>query len=549
MKNLLMSRKKSFAKYIFACFLFIITDLAQAFMLAMIFNAIEVATMTYFYKTIAVCVGFILFSSGLFLTSRMLRIAFMRDVLLDVRVQAFDRVLDMSEKQYNRKSREVYLSNLTNDINTFENTFFITLLNFILRCGSFIAIITVLYIINWQIGLVITGVAFIMLGISRLYEKKTVRLQEEKSTENERFTVAVANTFNGLEILKLNNIEKKFLEKARAQVSTLEKKKAHYSFFTILQNRTNDAVGSFVMIGLLIFLMSSTGMTIGYGRLALIIQLASQAIFPLMQVFPFFNVLKSSDAIYRKITKKEESVDEVSTHPNEYIFHNKIAVDGLSFAYESKQVFRHVDFTIEKGKKYLLRGPSGAGKTTLIKLLSMAYDDYDGKIEVDGVDYKTIKTASLNKEVSYIYQDVFLFEASLYDNITLFKPIPKEKVEKVIELSGLSEFTKSLEDGLDTQIMENGKNLSGGERQRISIARALAKNADLLFIDEATASLNEELGRAIEETILDLKATVVAISHRYYEGISENYDYVLELIDGYITQYPAREYFQGVNAA
>ncbi|HPF43024.1 MAG TPA: ATP-binding cassette domain-containing protein, partial [Bacillota bacterium] len=169
--------------------------------------------------------------------------------------------------------------------------------------------------------------------------------------------------------------------------------------------------------------------------------------------------------------------------------------------------------------------------------------------EVDGVDYKTIKTASLNKEVSYIYQDVFLFEASLYDNITLFKPIPKEKVEKVIELSGLSEFTKSLEDGLDTQIMENGKNLSGGERQRISIARALAKNADLLFIDEATASLNEELGRAIEETILDLKATVVAISHRYYEGISENYDYVLELIDGYITQYPAREYFQGVNAA
>lgn len=115
--------------------------------------------------------------------------------------------------------------------------------------------------------------------------------------------------------------------------------------------------------------------------------------------------------------------------------------------------------------------------------------------------------------------------------------------------AGLSDFLAAQEQGLDTPIPENGKNLSGGERQRIAIARALCRKVSLLFVDEATSSLNEELGRAVESEILGLDGTVVAISHRYYEGVTERYDYVLELKDGYLNQYPAKDYFQGVKAA
>ena len=100
------------------------------------------------------------------------------------------------------------------------------------------------------------------------------------------------------------------------------------------------------------------------------------------------------------------------------------------------------------------------------------------------------------------------------------------------------------ENGIYEMLEENGKNLSGGERQRISIARAIIKNSKLLFVDEATSSLDEDLGRKIEETILSLNSMVVAISHRYYEGISEKYDYVLEIKNGQINQYPANEYFK-----
>lgn len=545
MKELLTEKKSHFVQYIFACFFFIVSDVLQAFIFARIFQTIEVGTPEFFNDTVWLSVGYIFLSAALFLSSRLLRIAFMRDVLLSVRLRAFDKILHMSLKKFNQKSRDVYISNLTNDINTFENTFFISLLNFILRCGSYVTLLTILMFINWHVGLIIFIVSLIVLGISKLYEDRTVRLQKEKSDENEKFTVNIANTFNGLEILKLNNIEQMFLKRSKNQIATLEKKKMKFNFFTALQSHTNEAIGSIVMFGLLIYLMYSPNQAISMGSLVLIIQLASSAVFPLVQMLPLLNVLKSATAIYHKITHEENGGTEVNGRPNQYHFQKQITVRGLSFAYDQKQVFKTIEFTIEKGKKYLLTGPSGSGKTTLIKLLSMAYDDYDGEITVDGVDLKTIQTKSFNENVSFIYQDVFLFEASIGDNISLFKEAKLSQLKKAAEMSGLGEFIASYDSGMDTVIAENGKNLSGGERQRISIARALYKQADILFVDEASSSLNDELGRSIEETILGLSATVVAISHKYYEGVTEKYDFVLELKDGYINQYPTNEYFGG----
>jgi ATP-binding cassette subfamily C protein len=279
----------------------------------------------------------------------------------------------------------------------------------------------------------------------------------------------------------------------------------------------------------------------------LVIQLSASCVFPLMRMLPLLNVIKSSDTIYRKITSAADVDKETDGRRSPYRFKKEITVRGLRFNYDQKEVFRYLDFTIEKGKKYLIKGPSGAGKTTLVKLLSMAYDDYDGTIAIDGVDLKTIKTKAFNENVSFIYQDVFLFEASIRDNIALFKDYPGERVAKAAEMAGLGDFIRAQEHGIDEPVAENGKNLSGGERQRISIARALCKNADILFADEASSSLNDELGRAVEATILSLPATVIAISHKYFSGVSERYDYVLELKDGYVNQYPATDYFAEVN--
>jgi len=266
----------------------------------------------------------------------------------------------------------------------------------------------------------------------------------------------------------------------------------------------------------------------------------------LINAFPMWNQVNASIAIYNKIAKPEESTVQIGRGTKEFKFEDRIEVSNVNFSYENKQVLKDATFTIEKGKKYLIKGVSGAGKSTLMNLLAMVYDDYEGSIKVDNVDYRDISEKSFHDKVAFIYQDVFLFEDTIKNNITLYKEIPEERINYAVKVSGLDQVIKDRKDGINERLSENGKNLSGGQRQRISIARAIAKNSEILFIDEGTSSLNEELGREIERTFLGLDSTVIAISHRYYEGVTENYDYVIELKNGKVHCFPAKDYFEEV---
>jgi len=543
MKELLLEKKKKFVLYIIACFLPIIGDLGRVAVFAMIFESIERKSLDYFWLTVAASMGLIVLDAAAFITSRMMRISFMRDTLFSLRVRAFDKIMAMDFQKFHQKSRDVYLSNLMNDINTFEQSFFLSLINVVFRFGIYFVCMTLLFILNWKVALVVFGASFLVLFVSLLFQKRTVRLQEQVSTENEKTTLNVSNTLSGLEILKLNNIEATFLKNSHAQIAKLEKKKFGFRFFSALQMETNVAIGYFLFIALLVYLMSLAGAGLDYGNLALIIQLSSLVIFPLVNMIPLINIIKSSQAIYDKIAKPEIS-EAVETKTKKFHFSKAIEVKDLNFQYDERTIFHDVDMVLEKGKKYLLKGPSGSGKSTLIKLLSGVYDQYKGEILVDGTELKSISLKSLNDHSSYIFQDVFLFEASLKDNIALFKEIDQKRLDDAIAQSGLSDFVAAHPEGVDYLIEENGKNLSGGERQRVSIARALYKRAEVLFVDEATSSLNDELGRGIEATILGLDATVVAISHKFFPGLTTQYDGVLEIKDGFMNQYPIQDYYQ-----
>jgi ATP-binding cassette subfamily C protein len=192
-----------------------------------------------------------------------------------------------------------------------------------------------------------------------------------------------------------------------------------------------------------------------------------------------------------------------------------------------------------------LKGVSGAGKTTLLNLLSGAYRDYEGEITYGGVDLRDIDETAFNDGTALILQDVFLFETTIRENISLFKEYSDAEIERAVRLSGLQSLLDKLPDGLDTELSEDGQNLSGGERQRVSIARAIIKRSRLLLADEVTSALDPELGREIEQGILNLPMTVVAISHRYYPGVSEQYDGVIELRQGKLSLYPTEYYFDG----
>lgn len=470
----------------------------------------------------------------------------MRDTLLDVRILAFDKIINSSYKHFSQKSKDTYISNLINDINIIERDFFLSLINIIYNIGVYVVSLTIIAFLNIKFALMAFSASIILFIVSKSFEKRTISLQEKVSEENEKFAVDMSNTFNGLEILKLNRIEDEFLSKALKSVTGLERKKLDYNIYTDGQRKIMELLGSTFMLISLVYLASLFMSGISLTRATFMVQMANGCIWTIIAVLPRVNQLKSSVRIFDKITEYEEDTSNNLCREKDFIFEKEIEVKNLSFSYGEKEIFKDVSFKIEKGKKYLIKGPSGAGKSTLIKLLSMIYDDYTGEITVDGVDYREIKEKSLNDKVSFIYQDVFLFEDTIFNNIALYKPYTEEEVLEAAKKSGLDSLLTKKENGIYEMVLENGKNLSGGERQRISIARAIIKNSEVLFVDEATSSLDEELGRKVEETILSLNRTVIAISHRYYEGITERYDYVLEISNGQVNQYAANEYFMEV---
>ncbi|NLW53910.1 MAG: ABC transporter ATP-binding protein, partial [Clostridiaceae bacterium] len=222
-----------------------------------------------------------------------------------------------------------------------------------------------------------------------------------------------------------------------------------------------------------------------------------------------------------------------------------IELKALSYQFEdaSEPVLRQADIILKGGGKYLLKGMSGAGKTTLLNLISGAFSDYKGEINYGGVALRDIDEKTFNDGTALILQDVFLFETTIRENICLFKDYSDEEIDRAVRLSGLTSLLDKLPRGLETELSEDGLNLSGGERQRVSIARAIIKRSRLLLADEVTSALDPNLGREIEQGILNLPMTVVAISHRYYAGISEQYDGVIELKQGKLALYPTEYYF------
>ncbi|HHT65422.1 MAG: ABC transporter ATP-binding protein [Caldicoprobacterales bacterium] len=546
MKELLLRRKGKFIQYLIATFMFIIDHFAQMAMFALILSAIEKGDISFYKKTVVIIILFIIYTPLNYLISRLLRIRYMRDTILDVRKQAFDKIINMPFKQFSQKSKEVYISNLINDINTFENKFFISLLNFLINIGMFLLSLIILIVLDLRLAVGMFAFSILLFFLAGFFSKRTVALEQEISSSNEVFTTDMANTFAGIEILKLNNIEDRFLIKSTGTISRVEKKKYAASVFTELQQHVIRILAFAVSVIVLIYLAISMQSGLTLGMAGFIFQLCSSISNYLISAFPMWNQMKASVTIYQKIAQPEEITVKVGKGSQPFRFKDRIEVSHVKFSFGDRPILKDASFVIEKGKKYLIKGVSGSGKTTLINLLAMVYDDFEGHITVDGVDYRDLHEKSFHDKVSLIYQDVFLFEDTIKNNITLYRDIPEEQIAYAAKVCGLDTLVQEKKNGLDERLTENGKNLSGGQRQRISIARAIAKDAEILFVDEGTSSLNEELGREIEKVFLELDHTVIAISHRYYEGVSENYDYVIELKNGEVHCFPAMDYFNEV---
>ena len=199
-------------------------------------------------------------------------------------------------------------------------------------------------------------------------------------------------------------------------------------------------------------------------------------------------------------------------------FRESIRFEGVTFRYESgREVLHAVDLEIPKGKTVAIVGASGAGKSTLVDLIPRFYDPSAGRITLDGTDIRDVRVSELRSLMGNVNQDPILFNDTLYNNIAFGKQdATREEVEAAARIAGAHDFILEKEQGYDTNIGDRGVKLSGGQRQRISIARAILKNPPILILDEATASLDTESERSVQEALEKLMAgrTTIAIAHR-----------------------------------
>ena len=552
LRELLASRKKGLFSYFLGCFITAISSLAVYLAASAGVGIFSLEVEAEIKQRIIVVMILFLLPAVLHIVSRFLRIGYMRDILLDVRKLAFRKIMLLSPQMFAQESRDKHLSGLVNDINLFENEFFLSLLNMIYQAGRYILGLAILFVLDWRFGLIglITSLGLALIG--KFFQNKTVKLQMAVSNQSSIFQNRISNIFQGLEILKLNRVEKKFYDQARKNVEQLEKSKGHFRFYKNLQEEMLWTVGNVVLMLAFLYIsfnLASQGKTVETSIIQFL--LLNTSIFSVAMFMPHYNSFQASLKLYdnlillsedQKAALAEAVTDEDS---RKFEFKQQLEVKNLSFAYPDEQLLLdNVNFTLEPGKKYLLRGISGSGKTTLINILSGLISDYQGEILLDQIPLSELEPDSILSAVAELEQDVFLFEDTLLNNITLYQDKEAAKLKSVIHKSGLEQLIQKLPQGLDTQLEENGKNLSGGERQRISIARTLYKDSKVILADEPTSSLDPETGALIESTLLNLPQTVISISHRDFPGISEKYDQVLLLINGQIKTLEAKDYFQ-----
>jgi len=545
MVDVLRKRRRAFIVYLIGALLPIFQQLIQQAMFSYAFGIIDATTRKESLIRIAILFAGLVLPSFFHYASRRMRIGFMRDILLDIRKLGFRRIIDLPVRVFSRQSREVYLSNLVNDINIIENDFFLSLLNVIYNGGvSFFGFLLLLFV-DRIFALVVLGLTVILGLLGHLFAGRLIKLKAKESEANKDFSQKMSNVFSGLEILKLNQVEDRFQDQANVFIAALERVKIRFNIFDRFQSGTLDTLGyAFTVLSFFY-----VGIRIARGELdlvrgMLIAQITQSCLFSVVQIFPHRNKLLASKSIFNKVVNGDpDEKQEMAMGDLPFSFSRSLDVEGLSFSYGGRHVLRRVTFSVAPGEKVLLKGASGSGKTTLLNLLAGVYTDYEGEIRYDGTELRSIRPASHYRHIAEIYQDVFLFEDTLRRNITLYEDYTDEEVRDAVEKAGLSELVERLPDGLDTMLEENGRNLSGGERQRVSIARAVIRGATLILADEATSNLDESLGRHIEETLLSLDATVIAISHRYYEGVTEGYDTVLELKSGNIMSWHVDDYF------
>ena len=445
-----------------------------------------------------------------------------QNVIRDLRATLYKKIIGFKMSYFDKSAIGRLVTRAVNDVETIASIFsqglFMIIADF-LKMGL---VIIVMLVVNWKLSLIVFSILPLILYATRLFQKSMKIAFEEVRLQVANLNSFVQERISGMQIVQLFHREK--IEYQNFKSINEKHKKAWLKtvwfnsiFFPVAEIASSLTIGLLVWFG---GLNVAAGGAITLGQIFLFIQMSQMLFRPLRHIADKFNTLQmgmvAADRIF-KILRTESQIEDLGTLNPDKI-HGGISIKNLTFSYVTgEKVLHGINLEIKPGEKIAVVGATGAGKSTIINLLSRFYEFDEGLILLDKNSIKDFSLNGLRKHIGIVLQDVFLFADTIYNNITLYDTdIDEEDVYYAAKEIGVHDFILSLPGGYQYNVKERGVMLSSGQRQLISFLRVYLSNPSILILDEATSSIDsyaEEMIKSATRKITKGKTSIL-IAHR-----------------------------------
>jgi ATP-binding cassette, subfamily B, bacterial len=464
------------------------------------------------------------------------------NVLKDIRQKVFEHLQRLSMSYYKRTTTGDIMARFSTDLTALDNVVTNAAPTLIMQGLGVILGSIVLFTMDWRIASITVVGLLLCVILPRRLTKKVANMGYESKNKEARLAQTVQENISAQPVVKAFGLTKKAIHDFANETADLARLSLRFSFAADNVER----IPSIIILIFEIFVIGAGVVLVFNHQITLGTLVALHTIYihiafsvtALTKVVPV--ILRSVGGLQRieELLAESPDVIEIEDAPALERFSSDITFQDVSFSYSNDNLtLNRINLKIPKGSFVAFVGPSGCGKSTILNLLLRFYEPKAGAVTIDGEDEKKINLDSLRCQMAVVFQESFLFNASIRENIQLGRPeASEEEIHSAAEAAGIHDAIMRMHNGYDTQVGERGSFLSGGQRQRVAIARALLRNPEILILDEATSALDPETEHAINQTLAAVSQgrTVISVTHRLSSAV--NADSIFLLKDGSIIE-------------